>query len=67
MVSLGRLKPRPGGAGLRAVLQPQDDGDLLLMAAAPVCLDAGLAGEPLYGMVPQAGLPKGFRYARASA
>lgn len=30
-----------------------------LMAARP-CLQAGLPQEPLYGMTPQAGLPKGF-------
>lgn len=38
--------------------------NLQQMAAARACLEEGLAGEPLYGMVPLAGLPKGFRYAR---
>lgn len=38
--------------------------DLQQMAAARACLEQGLVGEPLYGMVPQAGLPMGFRYAR---
>ena len=38
--------------------------DLQQMAAARTCLEQGLAGEPLYGMLPLAGLPKGFRYAR---
>lgn len=33
--------------------------DLLLEARRP--LMAGLPGEPLYGMTPEAGLPKGFR------
>ena len=37
--------------------------NLQQMAAARACLEEGLAGEPLYGMVPLAGLPKGFRYA----
>ena len=41
--------------------------DLQQMAAARSCLQAGLVGEPLYGMVPLAGLPKGFRYAREHA
>lgn len=34
-----------------------------LFAARQVVLD-GLPGEPLYGHLPAAGLPKGFRYAR---
>ncbi len=38
--------------------------DLLRMADARASLQAGLVGEPLYGMVPEAGLPKDFRYAR---
>lgn len=41
--------------------------DLQQMAAARACLEQGLEGEPLYGMVPLAGLPKGFRYAREQA
>ena len=34
------------------------DIEKLIAARAP--LKAGLPGEPLYGMTPQAGLPKGF-------
>jgi hydroxymethylglutaryl-CoA lyase len=34
------------------------DIEKLLAARAP--LQAGLPGEPLYGMTPEAGLPKGF-------
>ena len=41
--------------------------DLEKMGDARECLKQGLEGEPLYGMVPQAGLPKGFRYARELA
>jgi hydroxymethylglutaryl-CoA lyase len=40
--------------------------DLQRMAAARACLQAGLVGEPLYGMVAEAGLPKDFLYARES-
>ena len=35
------------------------DLDRLMAARAP--LQAGLPGEPVYGMTPEAGLPKGFR------
>ncbi|MGL4637065.1 MAG: hydroxymethylglutaryl-CoA lyase [Beijerinckiaceae bacterium] len=38
------------------------DMEKLLVARA--VLQAGLPGEPLYGHVPDAGLPKGFTYAR---
>lgn len=38
--------------------------DLQQSAVARACLERGRPGEPLYGMVPQGGLPKGFRYAR---
>jgi len=38
--------------------------DLQALAHARDCLREGLADEPLYGMVSEAGLPKGFRYAR---
>ena len=31
------------------------------LIAARACLQAGLPGEPLYGMTPEAGLPKGWR------
>ncbi len=41
--------------------------DLDLMARARACLQEGLVGEPLYGMVSEAGVPKGFRYARECA
>ena len=34
--------------------------DLNKLIAARVPLAAGLPGEPLYGMTPEAGLPKGF-------
>ena len=35
------------------------DLDKLIAARAP--LQAGLPGEPVYGMTPEAGLPKGWR------
>ncbi|MDM0112069.1 hydroxymethylglutaryl-CoA lyase [Variovorax sp. J22R133] len=38
------------------------DIERLLVARVP--LMAGLPGEPVYGMTPEAGLPKGFRLAR---
>ncbi len=41
--------------------------DIERLAAARASLQDGLVGEPLYGMVAEAGLPKGFRYARESA
>lgn len=41
--------------------------DLQALAHARACLRDGLADEPLYGMVSEAGLPKGFRYAREAA
>ena len=34
--------------------------DLTRLQAARVPLQQGLPGEPLYGMTPDAGLPKGF-------
>jgi hydroxymethylglutaryl-CoA lyase len=34
--------------------------DLNLLMAARAPLKAGLPGEPLYGMTPEAGLPKGW-------
>jgi hydroxymethylglutaryl-CoA lyase len=37
--------------------------DIDRLVAARAILAEGLEGEPLYGMVPDAGLPKGFRYA----
>jgi hydroxymethylglutaryl-CoA lyase len=37
--------------------------DLHKLIAARALLAAGLPGEPLYGMTPEAGLPKGFTYA----
>lgn len=37
--------------------------DIEQLFAAREIVQASLAGEPLYGMVPGAGLPKGFRYA----
>jgi hydroxymethylglutaryl-CoA lyase len=37
--------------------------DLQALFAARPLLQAGLPGEPLYGMTPEAGLPPGFRYA----
>ena len=40
------------------------DLDKLLAARAP--LQAGLPGEPVYGMTPEAGLPKNFAAARAA-
>lgn len=43
----------------------EDTGvDLERLAAARAVLHGALESEPLYGMVPDAGLPKGFRYAR---
>lgn len=41
--------------------------DLEHLATARAVLHAALEGEPLYGMVTDAGLPKGFRYAREAA
>ncbi|MGM9486309.1 hydroxymethylglutaryl-CoA lyase [Ideonella sp. YS5] len=37
--------------------------DLPALFAARAALQAGLPGEPLYGMTPEAGLPPGFRHA----
>lgn len=37
--------------------------DLEKLVAARAVLQAGLPGEPLYGMTPEAGLPRGFSYA----
>lgn len=37
--------------------------DLEALLAARAALQAGLPGEPLYGHLPDAGLPKGFTYA----
>ncbi len=37
--------------------------DLARLAEARAVLAAGLPGEPLYGMTPEAGLPPGFAYA----
>jgi hydroxymethylglutaryl-CoA lyase len=37
--------------------------DLPALFAARALLQAGLPGEPLYGMTPEAGLPPGFRHA----
>ena len=37
--------------------------DLERIVAARVPLMQGLPGEPVYGMTPDAGLPKGFRLA----
>ena len=37
--------------------------DLHRLMAAREALKAGLPGEPIYGMTPEAGLPKGFREA----
>jgi hydroxymethylglutaryl-CoA lyase len=37
--------------------------DLLQLLAARAVLQAGLPGEPIYGMLPEAGLTKGFIYA----
>jgi hydroxymethylglutaryl-CoA lyase len=39
------------------------DLEKLLDARAP--LQAGLPGEPVYGMTPEAGLPKGFMAGRS--
>ncbi len=41
--------------------------DLEKLNAARQVLSAALPGEPLYGFVPSAGLPKDFRYAREQA
>ena len=41
--------------------------DIEGLIAARAILQQALEGEPLYGMVPDAGLPKGFRYADAKA
>jgi hydroxymethylglutaryl-CoA lyase len=41
--------------------------DLPGLLAARQALAAGLPGEPLYGMTPEAGLPKGFVVAGRSA
>lgn len=40
--------------------------DIERLIGARAILEEALAGEPLYGMVPGAGLPKGFRYANAA-
>lgn len=37
--------------------------DLQALLAARAALQAGLPGEPIYGMTPEAGLPRDFRYA----
>jgi hydroxymethylglutaryl-CoA lyase len=37
--------------------------DLERLTAARTALAQGLPGEALYGMTPEAGLPKGFTYA----
>jgi hydroxymethylglutaryl-CoA lyase len=36
--------------------------DLARLIAARESLRAGLPGEPLYGLVPDAGVPAGFRF-----
>jgi len=41
--------------------------DIQRLIAARAILQEALTGEPLYGMVPGAGLPKGFRYADGKA
>src|SRR5690606_19103111 len=41
--------------------------DIERLVEARRVIEEALAGEPLYGMVPQAGLPKGFRYANQQA
>ena len=41
--------------------------DMNGLLAARDALRDGLPGEPLYGHVPDAGLPKGFTYAREAA
>ncbi|CAB3889539.1 hydroxymethylglutaryl-CoA lyase [Achromobacter dolens] len=41
--------------------------DVDALMAARAALRDGLPGEPLYGHVPDAGLPKGFTYAREAA
>lgn len=41
--------------------------NLEALIGARAVLQAGLPGEPLYGLVPQAGLPKGFVYAGEGA
>lgn len=41
--------------------------DIERLIAARAILQEALEGEPLYGMVPGAGLPKGFRYAGGKA
>lgn len=41
--------------------------DIERLVAARAILQEALEGEPLYGMVPGAGLPKGFRYADGKA
>jgi len=38
--------------------------DIEALLEARKVVAASLAGEPLYGMLPEAGLPKGFRYAK---
>ncbi len=40
--------------------------DLNALIAAREALKAGLPGEPIYGMTPEAGLPKGFRQRHSS-
>ena len=41
--------------------------DLQKLIAARAPLIAGLPGEPVYGMTPEAGLPKGFTQGSAHA
>jgi hydroxymethylglutaryl-CoA lyase len=41
--------------------------DIERLVAARRVIEESIAGEPLYGMVAEAGLPKGFRYANGSA
>lgn len=41
--------------------------DIEALLAARAALRVGLPDEPLYGHLPDAGLPKGFRYAREAA
>jgi hydroxymethylglutaryl-CoA lyase len=41
--------------------------DIEKLIAARAALQAGLPGEPIYGMTPEAGLPKGWTRPRAVA
>ena len=41
--------------------------DLVRLMAARAPLQAGLPGEPLYGMTPEAGLPKGWAPTKTAA